>query len=328
MRTLIKGFVATSILGAAFFCGFNADALRDAPRAPVAATYHRLQVSPPALLARLRTAGAFAAVENEGEGRPLSPQDAYLAVLNTIRSDYCPASEFAPKPTLTAAKKRAALPPGPDTVLLTYAAINGMLGAIGDRYTEFWTPKEYRENMQETSGVFAGIGARLDVTRDKRILITEPIENSPAAKKGVQPGDIILTVDGRPVTGMEIDAVIDRIKGEVGTSVKLTLSRKGVAKPIPMTLQRAIVQSPIVEWRMEDEANKIGYVSLAMFNEQADQQFAAAVSRLERRGMRALIFDLRDNPGGLLNIAQDIASRFVARAPSCGSRRRAAGWRR
>jgi carboxyl-terminal processing protease len=255
----------------------------------------------------LRPSSAFAAAGDDEDAK-LDPQETYQVLLNTIRSDfYNPAAEGAPKPGKAPAR--------PDITKLTYAAINGMLAAIGDRYTEFWDPKEYRENMQETSGVFAGVGARLDVTRDKKILITEPIEGSPAAKKGLLAGDVILAVEGRPVTGMDIDSVIERIKGDPGTSVRLTIERKGTPKPFVVSLTRAEVQSPIVEWRMEDPVSKIGYISLAMFNEQADQQFAAALAKLERQGMKALIFDLRDNPGGLLNIAQDIASRFVPNGP-------------
>jgi C-terminal peptidase (prc) len=296
MRSFVKGFVALSLVCAGFFCGFNADVLRDAPHAPVQATLYRLGAAPPTLLARLtRPRPAEAA----GEEAYLDPTETYLATLNTVRSDFVhPAGGTVP-----------------DTTRLTYAAINGMLGTLQDRYTEFWTPKEYRANMEETSGVFAGIGAKLDSTKDNRVLITEPLENSPAARSGVQPGDIVLAVNGKPTLGLTVDKVIEMIKGDAGTSVRLTLERPGSKKPVTLAIKRAFVQSPVIEWRMEDEKNRIGYIYLEMFNEQADQQFAAALAKLEKQGMRALIFDLRDNPGGLLNVCREIASRFIPDGP-------------
>ncbi len=297
MRNVLKGFVAVSVVLTAFLCGFRADALRDAPRHPQAAAW-RLSTTPAALLARLAPlrAGASSADDN------LTPTDTFYAVLNTIRDDF-----YSPQP----GGDRTA----PDAKKLTYAAVDGMLASIGDRYTEFWTPDEYRDNMQETRGEFVGIGARLDFTKDKRVLVVEPIEGSPAAQKGVLPGDIIVAIDGRTLLGLKLDAVIDRIRGKEGTPIKLTIERKGAAHPLTFALIRAVVNSPIVQARMEDDARKIGYISLDMFNENADKQFDAALAKLEGKGMRALIFDLRDNPGGLLDVAQDLASRFIEKGP-------------
>lgn len=301
-KVIGRTLLVAALVGCGFFCGFNADVLNELPRIPLIATMHRLEVSPLVLadrLSRPRTAfGANPAASNDEES--LTPTETYLAVLNTIRADYAPQKGKIERP---------------DAVRLTYAAIDGMLDTLNDRYTEFWTPKEYADNMQETSGVFAGIGARLDITRDKKIVVIEPIENSPAAKKGILAGDIITHVEGHVITGQTVDTVIEKIKGEPGSTIHLTLVRKGHPLPINFTLTRAMVEEPIVEWRMEDEAQKIGYVSLAMFNENADTQFASAVAKLEKRGMKALIFDLRDNPGGLLNVAQDLASRFVKAGP-------------
>lgn len=295
MRNVIKGFVAVSVVATGFLCGFNADALTVAPRNLAAASW-QLKAAPSLLLSRLlQPASARAA----GKSDDPAPTDAYFAVMNTIRADY-----YNP----TAAQR-------PSATKLTYSAIDGMLATLKDRYTEFWTPEEYKKNMEETSGNFVGIGARLDVTKDKRVIIIEPIENSPAIKKGVLPGDIIVAVDDKPVLGLDLQEVIKKIRGERKTPVKLTLERKGQARPVQVTIVRDVVHSPIVEYRMEDDAARIGYIRLEMFNEQADQQFGAALQRLEKKGMRALIFDLRDNPGGLLNIAQDIASRFVEKGP-------------
>lgn len=292
MRAVIKGFVATALVSASFFCGFTFDALRDAPRNPTATRY-ALETVPNATLARL-----FHGNIAQAAGLDTSPADVYEATLRVLREQYFAAPGSA----------------GDDDKLgitrLTYAAIDGMLQPINDPYTEFYTPKEYKEMLEDQSGNFVGIGARLDTTKDKRVLITEPIEGSPAAAAGVLPGDIIVGVDGKSVVGQPIDAVINKIRGDEGTEVRITLERKG--KTLTLKIKRALVQSPIVDWRMEDDTAKIGYIRLMQFNEQADIQFDAALQRLEKKGMKALIFDLRDNPGGLLNVAQDLASRFIA----------------
>lgn len=293
MRSLIKGFVAVAVVSTAFIGGFTADILKEAPRNPAAAAW-RLQAAPSILLSRLfGPAAAQAAARDKNS----SPTDVYYQVMSTIREDY-----YSPggKP---AARN------------LTYAAIDGMLATLGDRYTEFWTPEETRRKMEETSGNFVGIGARLDVTRDKRVVVLEPIPNSPASRKGVLAGDIILAVDGKSTRGMELDDVIEMIRGEKKTMVTLTLERKGQAKPLVVGLTREVVHSPSVESRMQDAASGIGYIRLDQFTEDADEQFGAALRRLEKQGMRALIFDLRDNPGGLLNVAQELASRFIEKGP-------------
>ena len=227
----------------------------------------------------------------------LPPSETYLAVLQNIHAHYAPQNGSGK---------------APDDTRLTYAAIDGMLGVLEDRYTQFWTPKEYARNMEETSGVFAGIGTTLDVAADGKIMVLQTVPESPAAKMGVLPGDTITQIDKRPLAGKSLDAVSELLKGNPGTSVRLTLRRAKTIAPISVLLTRAMVAAPLVESRMADATNRIGYVSLSLFGENADTQFAKAVAKLENKGMRGLVFDLRDNPGGLLTVAQEIASRFVA----------------
>lgn len=303
MRNVLKGFLALSIVSAAFLGGFTSDTLRSAWRGR-SGTLQQLELTPQRLASKLsrltRPRAAFA----QGEAA-LAPTETYYNTLETIRSYY------VQQPTAPKARKDW-------STQLKYAAISGMLAAIGDRYTEYWNPDEYRRSMEETSGRFSGIGARLDLTKDKKILIVEPIENSPAARAGILAGDIIAAVDGKPVFATpndSLDSVIKRIRGLEGTKVVLTIERKGKPKPLVFPLIRAFVNSPIIEYRMQDAANKIGYIKLDMFNEEAAHQFDKALVKLEQQGVRALIFDLRYNPGGLLNIATDIASRFIKSGP-------------
>ena len=176
-----------------------------------------------------------------GTGRFASSSDTYEAVLATIRSNYYPGGTATDRDKLSVTK-------------LTYAAIDGMLSSLNDRYTEFITPKEYKDMLQEQSGNFVGIGATLDVSRDHRILVVEPIEGSPAAKAGVLAGDIVVSVNGKIVSGQNIDAVIAKIRGEENTPVRLTVDRKG--KLLSFSMKRGMVNSPLVRWHMETRPAK------------------------------------------------------------------------
>lgn len=193
---------------------------------------------------------------------------------------------------------------------LTYNAIRGMLKSLGDRYTRFLSPEEFAEMQEENRGDFEGIGAELD-TQHGQVFIRRPIKGSPAEKAGLKAGDIILKVDDKPIQGMDIDDVVKLIRGKRGTKVTLTVKRKGLSAPKSFTIVRGTIPFTTVEYRMVDDANKIGYIMLRQFNEKSDQQFDAALSELESKGMKALVLDLRDNPGGLLEVAVKIGSRFI-----------------
>ncbi len=308
LRSLIKGFVAFGIIGAGFVGGFTFDVWRDVPRDPQIAALKLASQPPERLAAFLRPRAAHA------DGDNLPPSETVAALMETIRQDYLPPSQQTPPSPVASARP---VPPraldAPQPTRLGYAAIDGMLETLSDRYTEFIPPKEYKEMLAEQSGNFVGIGATLNLGRDKRIVIIEPIEGSPAARAGLLPGDVIVAVNGYSVFDKTTDEVAGRIRGEENTPVRLTIERSG--KRRDYTLRRAVVNRPVVEARMEDPARKIGYIRLTFFSEQADTQFDHALEKLEKQGMRALVFDLRDNPGGLLNVAQDLASRFISSGP-------------
>jgi carboxyl-terminal processing protease len=293
VRTVLKIFVAFSILTVAFVCGFSWDTLQDAPKNWSAARWKLGTVPPAALASILRSATA------QAQSSDLPPTETYVAAMNAIRTQY-----YAP----AVDRERMGVTP------LTYSAIEGMLATLKDPYTVFYTPKKYRDMLQEQSGnPFVGIGARLDTGKDRRVFIVEPMDSSPALKAGLISGDVITAIDDKSVVGVKMEDVISRIKGLENSYVRLTIERKN--KLINFRIKRAMVNQPVVTYRMEDEAAKIGYIALDMFNEQADTEFDRALSKLEKQGMKSLIFDLRDNPGGLLNIAQDIASRFLKSGP-------------
>ncbi|GIV17667.1 MAG: peptidase [Armatimonadota bacterium] len=193
---------------------------------------------------------------------------------------------------------------------LTYTAIRGMLAALHDPYTRFMDPNEYRSMQEDTRGDFFGIGAQLQ-EKDGQVVIYRPIEGSPADKAGVKAGDVIIEVDRKPIAGMRVDDVVKKIRGPRGTKVELTIRRKGEAKPLHIAIVRDLITSPVAYAYMEDEKLGIGRVRLEQFNEKCDQMLVQKVRELEAKGLRALILDLRYNPGGLLNVAVDVASRFI-----------------
>ncbi len=203
-------------------------------------------------------------------------------------------------PAVTQAKERK----------LVYAGISGMLATLNDPFTSFLDPQEWQSMQQTTRGDFEGIGAVLQ-QKGSDVVIVQPFTGSPAAKAGLKPGDIIIRVNGRSTIGVNIDQVVKWIKGPRNTVVTLTIMRKG--QRLTKKLVRALVQPPVVtSWMTGD---KIGYIRLDEFNEQSDPQFDAALHHLEQKGMRALIFDLRYNPGGLLNVAINVASHFIKSGP-------------
>jgi carboxyl-terminal processing protease len=190
-----------------------------------------------------------------------------------------------------------------------------MMASIGDRYTRFLDPTEYAKMQEDNQGEFVGIGTQLDVNPQNQVYVVKTLPNSPALHAHVMSGDIIAKVGDKTVLGMDITRVVTMIRGQPRTPVTLTLIRKGVEKPVVVTITRNYVHQEVVVSRMLDPQHKIGYISLAQFNEESDVQINKAMDQLQKQGMRALVFDLRGNPGGLLNIAQDVASRFVPAGP-------------
>jgi carboxyl-terminal processing protease len=202
-----------------------------------------------------------------------------------------------------------------DPTQMTYNGIRGMMGAVHDRYTRFMDPKAYKEMSEENQGQFVGIGALLGTNKAQQVYVVRPLIGGPAIKAKVLAGDIILKVDGKSTLKMKDSDVVNLIRGKENTRVTLTLLRKEVPHPVVIAITRAVVHQEVVQHTMIDPARKIGYISLSVFNEESDVQVGKALSDLESQGMRGLVFDLRENPGGLLDIAREIASRFVPGGP-------------
>jgi len=236
------------------------------------------------------------AFRNAGRRQEMPPVDTYEDALATIHNRYY-----------------GKLPSTKDYTTdqtLTYAAIRGMLDSLGDRYTRFLSPTEYADMLDKNRGEFSGIGAHLDA-RAQQVIIVDTIEGSPARKAGLKAGDQIVKVDNTSVVNMAVDDAVKLIRGERGTTVRLTVERKGSPKPLVFRVVRDIVEVDIVKSEMLP--GNVGYISLAEFNDQADRKVEAALADLQAKGAQALILDLRWNPGGLLDQAVRISSRFIPR---------------
>ena len=198
-----------------------------------------------------------------------------------------------------------------DPVQRTYGAIEGSLAKLDDRYTRFIEPQEHRREQEDLRGSFGGIGAWIERRPDGRIVLT-PMEGQPAERAGVQAGDELIAVDGMPITAeMSLEDVVDRVKGEIGTRIVLTLRREGVDAPIEIEIERQEIVVPSVSWRVIEDAPEIGYIQLRMFNERTADELKKAIAELRNQGANRWIIDLRDNGGGLLSSAIDVASQFL-----------------
>lgn len=176
----------------------------------------------------------------------------------------------------------------------------GLLEGLNDPYSVYYTADEYKKMMEQTSGTYSGIGALVSQNAETGIItIIKAFADAPAAKAGVKNGDMIYKVEDKEVTGVDINKVVSDMKGERGTTVKLTVYRQSEKKYIDVTITRDKVDEPTVEYEMIDKKNKIGYVLISQFEEVTYDQFKKAIDELTKQGMKGVIFDVRNNPGGL-----------------------------
>lgn len=197
-----------------------------------------------------------------------------------------------------------------DSKELTYGAIRGMVQALGDEgHTAFLTAEERQAQQTELAGTFSGIGAQLGV-RDQLPVIVAPFDGSPADKAGVKAGDIILEVDGVDVTSLPLNDIVSKIRGPEGTTVKLSLLRPEENKSVDVTITRGEIKVPAATWTMIP-GTSVALIRLSQFTANAEDDIKKALTEAEDVGATAMIVDVRNNPGGLLEQAINVTSQFL-----------------
>src|SRR4051812_40744670 len=200
-------------------------------------------------------------------------------------------------------------------------AINGMLTGL-DPHSSYMNAKSFKDMQIQTKGEFGGLG--IEVSEDKGIIkVVSPIDDTPAAKAGIKPGDIITALDGKSLIGMSLNDAVDKMRGPPNSKIVLTIKRQDVDKPLEVALIRETIKIQVVKSRMEP--NDIGYVRLSQFTEQADAGIKAAVRALRAQSggkLRGLVLDLRNNPGGLLDQAVSVSSDFIDQGEIVSTRAR------
>jgi len=192
---------------------------------------------------------------------------------------------------------------------MTIGAINGMLESLEDSHAVYFTAEQYEYFNEQNMGTFYGIGITISNDGDD-LVVNSVIEGTPAARAGLQPGDVIVEIDGEARPRWDVDEAVLRIRGEEGTTVVLGIRREGAGELIDYTIERAKIDVPNVESEMLK--GDIGYVSLVSFTQVAAEDVRSAIEELEAEGARGFVLDLRNNPGGLLSASVDVSSLFIA----------------
>lgn len=186
----------------------------------------------------------------------------------------------------------------------------GLLESLGDPYSVYYTQEELEDMISQTEGIYYGIGAYIGFNTEANMCyVSKLIKNTPAAASDLSPGDYIVKVDGTDTIGMTSSEIVKLIKGPEGTSVTITVQREGEKNPLDITVARAKIESPTVEYEMLE--NSIGYIEITEFDDVTYAQYCEAYDTLVARGMKGLILDLRANPGGNVSTVCQIARRLL-----------------
>ncbi|MFH0770873.1 MAG: S41 family peptidase [Candidatus Peregrinibacteria bacterium] len=194
---------------------------------------------------------------------------------------------------------------------MIFGAVSGLVRSIGDPYTVFMTPTENKDFVQSLQGKLDGIGAELTM-RDGHVVVVAPIKGSPAAKAGLEPEDVIVEVNGQDVLDASLNDVVQRIRGPKGTTVTLTIERKGSADALTMAIVRENISIPSVEEELKKTGSgTVGYIQLNQFGDSSTTEVERALKNLEKNDIKGIIMDVRSNGGGYLDGAVQITSMFL-----------------
>lgn len=200
--------------------------------------------------------------------------------------------------------------PANDEAVL-YGATKGAVAAMGDQYTQYFEPKALESFKTDLKGSFGGIGAEIGL-KNETLVIVAPLDDSPAQKAGILAGDYVISVNGESTAGWSVEQAVSKIRGDLGTQVTLSLVREGRSKPFDLTITRdeIKIKSVKVETKEKDGV-KIGIIKLSRFGDDTIGLFNEAVQKLQAERVGGIVLDLRNDPGGYLETAVDIASHWV-----------------
>jgi carboxyl-terminal processing protease len=205
---------------------------------------------------------------------------------------------------------------------MMYGAIQGLAENIGDPYTTFFSPLDAQKFEEDINGEFGGIGAELE-ERNGQVFVVAPLKDTPAERAGLKPRDIIIKAGDTELFGKSAQDAVKAIRGEPGTKIKLVVTREGVEGSIDIEITREVITVPVVEWEWQDD--RIAYVRIVSFSQTAPYAFYNAMREIAAEGPKAMILDLRFNPGGYLEVAVNIAGWFVDRGDIVVKERYASG---
>lgn len=198
---------------------------------------------------------------------------------------------------------------------VAYQALKGSLRSLDDPFTNFSDPVTTQVNSPDLDGEFEGIGAYVTANPDGLLMIQTPMPGQPAERAGIRAGDLVIKVDGEDITNLDVDHAVLKIRGPKGTTVELTIVREGEPKPLIFKLVRERIEVPsVTDIRiLEPEgAPDLGYLHITSFAEDTEDRLHKALEELRAKGAKALVLDLRNNPGGYLETAIDVTSEFVS----------------
>jgi carboxyl-terminal processing protease len=206
---------------------------------------------------------------------------------------------------------------------LIEAAINGMLTSL-DAHSSYLNEDDFKDMRIQTSGEFGGLG--IEVTMDNGLVkVVSPIDDTPAYRAGVKPGDYVSHLDGKPVMGLSLSEAVDKMRGKVGEPIELTIRREGVAEPIKIVIKRDVIRIRPVKQELEGKDDTVGYIRVTTFNQYTAAELKDAIAKVQKaKGdqVSGYILDLRNNPGGLLDQAIEVADLFLERGEIVSTRGR------
>src|SRR5262245_28120419 len=209
-----------------------------------------------------------------------------------------------------------------DDEKLIEAAVNGMLTSL-DPHSSYLNQKDFQDMQVQTKGEFGGLG--IEVTLEEGLVkVVAPMDGTPAAEAGLQPGDFISALDGQPIMGLSLNDAVEKMRGEVGSSIRLTIIR-GEQEPFDVVLKRAVIAVKSVRWELEQ--GNVGYVRISSFSEKTDSGLREAIAKLKeatKNDLQGLVIDLRNNPGGLLDQAIAVSDDFLEKGEIVSTRGRKA----